>query len=375
MPKKPKAAKSKVTSKKKVQVTSASGPEVMSFEDAIGLAEGKKHLMLGNGFSIALFPDIFTYGTLFDKAKSSRKLTKKITGVFGLLETTDFEQVMEALQNAAKLMTVYAKKAPNLAKKLQADAEKLRDILTETISENHPERPHCVDETQYASCKTFLSNFDGSIYTLNYDLLLYWTLMQSEVQPDVKSDDGFRDVEEGTAEYVVWDVQNSGTQRIHYLHGALHVFDAGAELKKFVWSKTEIALVDQIRRSLASRHYPLIVTEGTSEQKMDRIQHSGFLSRAYRSLAGIGWNLFIYGHSLAENDEHLLKLIDHGKTTRIFVGLYGDPTKKSNQKIIERAKLIPGRRRDRYPAEVFFYDAQSARVWDKPSGKRKKGNK
>jgi len=368
-------AKKKSAPKKKGRSTSSSKTKVMSFDEAIKLAEGRKHLMLGNGFSIALFPNIFTYGTLFDKAKSTKKLSKRVSSVFDLLETTDFEQVMEALQNASALTTLYAKKDPSLATKLQADAEKLRDILTETISENHPERPHSINETQYASCKTFLSNFDGNIYTLNYDLLLYWTLMQSEVQPIVKSDDGFRDVEEGVEDYVVWDVQNSGTQRIYYLHGALHVYDAGSELKKFVWSKTEIALVDQIRRSLAIRHYPLIVTEGTSDQKMDRIQHSGFLNRAYRSLAGIGGNLFIYGHSLAENDEHLLKLIDHGKMARIFVGLYGSPAKQSNQKIIERAKLIPGRRRERYPAEIFLYDAQSAHVWDKPASKSKKRGK
>ena len=109
---------------------------------------------------------------------------------------------------------------------------------------------------QYTSCRQFLSHFDGHIYTLNYDLLLYWTLMQDELKPELKSDDGFRDVEEGSADYVVWDVQNSGMQRIHYLHGALHIFDAGAELKKFVWSKTDIALVDQIRPLVGNSPLP-----------------------------------------------------------------------------------------------------------------------
>ena len=369
-------AKSKnVTSKKKARSASSTGPEILNFDDAIEMASGTKHLMLGNGFSIALFPNIFTYGTLFEKAKNSEKLTNRVAGVFDLLKTTDFEQVMEALQNASVLMTVYAKKDPGLAEKLRADAESLRDILAETISENHPERPYDVTAEQYASCRHFLSHFDGHIYTLNYDLLLYWTLMQSEVQPEVKCDDGFRDVEEGVEDYVVWDVQKSGTQRIHYLHGALHIYDAGAELKKFVWSKTEIALVDQIRRSLAIRHYPLIVTEGTSEQKMDRIQHSGFLNRAYRSFSQIPKNLFIYGHSLAVNDEHLLKLIDHGKMAHIFVGIYGDPASDNNRRIIERANLIPLRRFEKYPAEVHFYDAQSAQVWNRPvkvtAGKKK----
>jgi hypothetical protein len=342
------------------------GADLLSFADALALAQGcgGRHLLLGNGFSIALRPDIFTYGTLLDRAKESGKLTPALAAVFKQLGTTDFEMVMEALQNAAMLIELYDEKSPKLAKRLRSDAEALRNVLAETIAAHHPARPYDITPEQYASCKRFLANFDGSIYTLNYDLLLYWTLMQSEVQPQVESDDGFRDAEEDGQQYVVWEVQNSIKQRVHYLHGALHIYDAGAELKKFTWSKTEIALVDQIKRSLAKREYPLIVTEGDCEQKLDRIQHSGFLNRAYRSLATIGGCLFIYGHSLAENDEHLLKLIDRGKTKKIFVGIFGDPTSKANQRIILRANQIPGRRRRGTEVEIHFYDAQSANIWD-----------
>lgn len=357
------SAKSRRKKKKKRRSSS-----LMTFKQAIEKSDefkGKRHLLLGNGFSIALFPKIFTYGTLFERAKKSAKLTKKVSEVFDLLGTTDFERVMEALQNASALVEIYSTKTPRLVGRLTRDAEKLREVLAETISENHPVRPYGITSTQYASCKRFLSNFDdGSVYTLNYDLLLYWTLMQDEVEPAVPSDDGFRNSEGGDDDYVVWDVQNSGKQRIHYLHGALHLYDAGAELKKFVWSKTEIALVDQIKSSLKKREYPLVVTEGSSEQKMDRIQHSGFLNRAYRSFSGIGGKLFIYGHSLAENDEHLLKLIDHGKTSQIFVGIYGDPDSSPNQKVMARAHQFTEHRSKRNPAEVFFYDAETAHIWD-----------
>lgn len=342
------------------------GVELHTFGEALALAEGcgRRHLMLGNGFSIALRPDIFTYRTLYDRAKDSNRLTPELTKVFVELGTTDFEMVMESLENAAVLVELYEGDSPALAAQLRADSESLRNVLAETIAEHHPARPYEISAKKYAACKRFLANFDGEIYTLNYDLLLYWTLMQSEVQPPVDSDDGFRDPDEKDQEYVVWEVQNSTKQRIHYLHGALHIYDAGAELKKFTWSKTDIALVDQIKRSLAKREYPLIVTEGTSEQKLDRIQHSGFLNRAYRSLAQIGGCLFVYGHSLAENDEHLLKLIDRGKTKKVFVGIFGDPSSEGNQRVIARATQIQDRRRDGNKVEVHFFDAESAHVWD-----------
>ena len=159
--------------------------DLIPFREALNLAQGggKKHLMLGNGFSIALRPEIFTYNTLFERAKESRKLTDALQGVFAKLDTTDFEKVIEALKNAAELVSLYKESNPGLAEQLQQDAERLRGVLAETIAEHHPSRPHEIRRQQYASCRRFLSNFDGHIYTLNYDLLLYWTLMKSEVPP------------------------------------------------------------------------------------------------------------------------------------------------------------------------------------------------
>lgn len=343
--------------------------EIVSFKEALLLAgEKNRHVLLGNGFSIALRPDIFTYNTLYERAKDSGRLTSEMQNVFDQLGTTDFEQVMEALQDAATLVRVYENSNPTLAAQLEKDATLLRDVLAETIAANHPARPHEVSPEQYESCRQFLSNFSGSIYTLNYDLLLYWTLMQRELEPAITSDDGFRDPDNREEEFVVWEVQNTNQQRIFYLHGALHIYDAGADLLKFTWRKTDTPLIVQIKRSLEDRRYPLIVTEGTTNQKVDRIQHSNFLGRAYRSFSQIcdkpKSSLFIYGHSLAPNDEHLLKLIDKGKIGKIFVGIYGDSKSPNNMKIIERARLFGTRRDPTHPAEVHFFDASSAQVWD-----------
>jgi hypothetical protein len=44
-------------------------PNLMSFAEALDHArEGKKHVMLGNGFSVACQPTIFSYSSLFDSA-------------------------------------------------------------------------------------------------------------------------------------------------------------------------------------------------------------------------------------------------------------------------------------------------------------------
>ena len=122
-------------------------------------------------------------------------------------------------------------------------------VLANAIAQNHPDRPFDVTDHQYAACRSFLSKF-RYIYTLNYDVLLYWALMKDDVDSlNIQCDDGFRNSEENEdALYVSW--QDSHSSTVHFLHGALHIFDAGYEVTKFTWSKTEIAIVDQIRAAL-----------------------------------------------------------------------------------------------------------------------------
>ena len=192
--------------------------------------------------------------------------------------------------------------------------------------------------------------------------------MHRENRADVQSDDGFRtslgDIESGIAsDYVVWEPSQSHEQNMWFLHGALHVFDSGTEIQKYTWNRTGIRLIEQIREALSRNFFPLFVAEGSSAEKLERIRHSDYLAKAYRSFQEIQHCLFIYGHSLAVNDKHYLRLIENGKLAHIFVGLYGDPESSTNRQIVERAKamgLARGRRRE---LRVDFYNSESAQVW------------
>lgn len=335
-------------------------PKVVSFAKAMkGVVGGKRpHVLLGNGFSRACRDDLFSYQALYEQAEQAG-LSADAKKAFKALGTTDFEQVMRMLKQASKLAKEYAR--PKLAAMLAAHADELREVLVKTIADNHPSRPHDIPAKRYKACKEFLSNF-ADVYTVNYDLLLYWAVMQEEIEPEVEHDDGFRQPDGGPEEYVTWDVQKTNAQNIHYLHGALHLFDAGDTLQKYTWSNTQIALIDQIRDALKNDKYPLFVSEGTARSKLDRIQHSGYLNRAYRSFANIGGALFIFGLSMAENDEHILTLIDRGKFTQVAIGLYGKPDSKGNKQIIARAAKF-GTKRKGTPPTIVYFDAASANVW------------
>lgn len=257
--------------------------KIISFEEAIkdSNQHSKRHLLLGNGFSIACCPDIFHYGSLFEKADFSNIPEAK--KVFETLNTQDFEVVIKALENSATIFPIYAENDPG-------------------------------------------------------------------------------------ADYVVWQGETAAhTANIHFLHGALHLFDSGSELQKYTWIRSGVTLVEQARAAINDGKFPLFVAEGESTQKKNKIRHNAYL---YQSLKVLTKNaqegkhcFFIFGHSLAENDDHVLTRLGKGKFKKMYVGVYGDPETQENKNIISRANNLAALRNEKHPLEVVFFDSSSAQVW------------
>lgn len=342
--------------------------KIMPFSEALGEARSNfanLHLLLGNGFSIACRPNIFVYGRLFERADFS-KLSPSAQKAFKALGTQDFEKVIKALRDARTLLSIYKGTPTEITEQMQKDADGLRELLVQTIAASHPEWPGELSDGEYAVCKQFLAPFKA-IYTFNYDLLLYWVQMHNKRGGSPTSDDGFRKPEDDyDSDYVTWEPSQSHDQNMWFLHGALHVFDAGTEIQKYTWVNTGIRLIDQIRDALKKDYFPLFVAEGTSTEKLQRIRHSDYLAKAYRSFCEIKGALFVYGHSLAANDEHYLKRIERGKISHLYVGIYGDPNSVENKAIIVRAEKMPIARNDyRTPLKISFYDSETAKPWGK----------
>jgi hypothetical protein len=338
--------------------------KIIPYQDVLDECGDKRHLLLGNGFSIACRPNLFSYGRLFDMADFSA--VPRARDAFAKLGTTNFEAVIRALRNFALLSSLYAPADGAAKSNAEMDANALREVLVSAVAGTHPDRPHEIVSDEYIHARNFLRGYK-SINTLNYDLLLYWTLMNTELgDPSIDCDDGFRKpAEDPEASYVSWDPDNSHNQNIRYLHGALHLYDTGIEMQKFTWVNTQIPLIEQIRAALNQNFYPVFVSEGTSDEKVDRIRHNDYLSKMYRGFTQIKDNLVVFGHSLDECDDHIFvdRIGRHGKTRRLYVSLYGDPDSTANRSIIRKAESIPEYRSVRNPLEVRFYDAASANLW------------
>ena len=336
---------------------------ILQFSEAIEESQdGRRHILLGNGFSIACKPDIFTYGSLFERADFP-VAAAKAKEAFATLQTRDFEVVMRSLRSAASLVDLYSGERVALGDAFKRDADGLREVLVGAIASNHPAMPSDISEEKYAACRQFLSKF-GSIYTVNYDLLLYWAIMQEDEGEAlaVPSDDGFRTPEGGPQEFVTWEVENSDTQNVFHLHGALYLYDAGPELKKYTWVNTGVRLIEQVRTALTNNLFPLVVAEGNTAEKIGRISHSGYLHRGLRSFKKIGGSLFLFGLSLGQQDQHILKSISrNGRLSALYVSLYGNPDSADNRRIQAEAQSLNGGRRRQFT--IKFFQAESARVW------------
>lgn len=351
---------------------------LLTFKQAIANSEqfSKRHVLLGNGFSIACRADIFHYGSLYEKADFSG--APEVQRVFEALDTTDFEAVIRALENAAAILSAYVADGGAARDKMLDHAKMLKEILVQTIAGNHPHIPADIVDAKFEACRRFLAHFlsgknAGCVFTLNYDLLLYWTLMhedQSFGDPiELEKSDGFGNDENAPiAEYVVWQGEtNAHGANVMFLHGALHLFDSGKDLLKYTWVRKGVPLIEQVRAALAENKFPLFVAEGTSTQKKDKIRHNAYL---YQGLKQLTSNVvhekhcwFIFGHSLAENDDHILTRFGRGKFKKLYIGIYGDPVDAGNKQIIARAKWLASLRGERWPLEVEFYQAESANVW------------
>lgn len=349
--------------------------KIYSFEEAWEASQGlideelctkPRRLLLGNGFSRSFFGDQFSYKTLFSVIESEKK-NERVKRLFDYFGTSNFEAVLTALKNTQFLFEVYniTNDGPS------ADYERIRNALAEAIVKVHPPKTTAIPPENKRSCLSFLQRFDDDIFTVNYDLLLYWVV----VQDDVFGDYFFRE-EDTPPEYCEFVHDGSkSVKHVHFLHGALHLFQKDGRTIKKVWGNVA-PLVSQIKEEMERGHYPLVVAEGDAASKLSRIKSVPYLEHAFSKLQNSKGQLFTFGFSLSEQDNHIVDLIVGNADIRfLWVGIRDDFTKKENMRLASlardmeerRSKLIEGRKKKSKSKsgglEVRFYDAKAINLW------------
>ena len=329
----------------------------MKFEEVIKKTNNPR-LLLGNGFSMAYDKKRFSFTSLLESATKSKIIKKNdfVYKVFKKLETADFESVMKILDDSQKIIEVY-NGGEKLIKKINKDSSQLKSYLVAIITNNHPDVCTDIPEENKKACIDFLKSFRG-IYTLNYDLLLYWATMHDNSQ---EFTDGFGENEESIHEdYVIY--KNKHGMKVHYLHGGLHIFDAGSEIIKKTYSKTNVRLVDQIKENLDRNIYPIFISEGDSKQKLTKILHNSYLNHCYKSLRTIGGDLVILGTQLKKNDTHILEVIFENRVKNIYIGVIDS---ESIQHIKTNIDIYNKNKTESKKKNLHLYDYRTANIWGK----------
>ena len=65
--------------------------------------------------------------------------------------------------------------------------------------------------------------------------------------------------------------------------------------------------------------FPLVVTEGESQNKLDFINENDYLQYCYNKLSEISGVLFIHGHSLNETDQHIFDAINKNLKIKKYI--------------------------------------------------------
>ena len=143
------------------------------------------------------------------------------------------------------------------------------------------------------------------VYSTNYDLLLYWASME-------RGGKGFLDYFWGGESRDTFDVSDTeiwrareGWTRILFVHGGIHlrrIRDGGTRKA----SASEGAILDQFETVFAGDESPLLISEGDSDDKLESIRSSDYLTFGHQMFGSHEGGLVVFGHSLSDQDNHLV---------------------------------------------------------------------
>lgn len=259
-------------------------PSYESIIQQLKTKKRRKHLLFGNGFSIAYDHSIFTYNALSKFIEENGD--ESVRDLFKTLNTTNFELIMKQLESFSKVVHLFTTD-PDAQKKINNIIDTLKKSLIDAVTRLHPNHVFEVPEDKSKACLNFLEEYlskDGFVFSTNYDLLFYWILMRNESEficdgfgRDLETDLYHnKQVEELDYSELRWGKYNK-EQNVFYLHGSLPIFDDGINIIKVQYDN-EHYLLDNVKERVERGEYPVFVTAGDGSDKLSQITHNKYLN-------------------------------------------------------------------------------------------------
>ncbi len=315
--------------------------KIYEFSDLLNffIAENELNFLLGNGFSISLDERFKSTSILSSLIQRDQKLND----FFNKFETTNIEKIMESIEITKDVLFILGEsKYFDHVKYI----DKIKDVFINTISSIHPKALN--DDEKIRRIRSVFREIDN-IFTTNYDLLLYWIVMELRRKDNKEFNDGF-DRETGP---LLW--QKKSEQNLFYLRGALHMHSLeSGEILKNAYDPPFDTLIKILKKNLNAGQWPMIVLEGTSKQKITAIERSRYLNNALSKLKDISGAIFVHGFSFNDNDTHIYDAIFNNKNLeQICISA----SKEDSENMINRINKIS--RNKAGEKKILFYDRDS----------------
>ncbi len=324
------------------------------------------HILLGNGFNLALDSKDFRLKLGYECIKKDMIETLKKEDsnqeALNLLEqncTCDIEEIIECAKKSGDKSVVKLLKSCfilSIIKRTKSSTSFTYDnelsIKKKTASEN-------------------LKEFD-KIFTLNYDLVLYWLLMEENLGLRENFSDGFCDrfLQEDSLGCELLRFYQDRKNTLFYLHGALHLFNYQDKTPvKIVKKGHQLSLIELYTRLL--KNYPesldnLLVVEPSHDDKHTYISRNSYLKWCYNSLKQLDGSLIVYGCSMVDQnkrlkDHHLMDAMFDSNVLNLYLGFYGTES-YSDKLILEKCKSLNNKRHNK--VAVFEFSTKKFNIWN-----------
>lgn len=146
---------------------------------------------------------------------------------------------------------------------------------------------------------------------------------------------------------------------IFNIHGGLHLFlNSNSDVEKKIYTNGANLLEEITQVITDQKRLPLYVTEGTSEQKLNKIRSVPYLNHCYEQLLNGSGIIFIFGHSILGKDTHIYDALFESGITDVYYCIYDitdlNKTKEEFAKYKERNDKI----------KVHYIDVSDFNIWN-----------
>jgi hypothetical protein len=314
-----------------------------------------KAVLLGAGFS-RQFDENLRYETLYDRALELKPEKRQILESLSEgLQTKNFEDFMLSIESLIRFVNLSYRQKLSEIERLKALLNEINEIFRYVINYT-VDRDKIVDKISIIG--NFLLKFDY-VFTLNYDPIIYWSLMNTRKIP-LKKEDGkiqvyqFADYfKDGGTFDPLSEVMNLAKIKrdktiVHYLHGSQFLITKKAtedncQIDKVFKISSKNGndytnLLKEVQQSLQKdkNATQIIISEGNYGKKLERIYRNPYLTFVFNELGNfnerheylekenrvlysskyLATDFLIYGFSASDQDKHVIeKLCELNNTT------------------------------------------------------------